>query len=489
MNDLKSELTTLVSPEKVLDNPEILEDYSRDQSFARGVKPRFVVRPGNVGEVQKIIRWANQTNTPLVPVSSGPPHFHGDTLPAVSGAVIIDLSGMKKIINVDRRNRLTIIEPGVTYSELQPALAREGMRLSTSLLPRANKSVIASLLEREPRLNSRYQWSSLDPLRCLEIVWGDGNRLWSGNAGMDVMDLETQWSQEKRQIDPTGPAQTDFYRFLTAAQGSIGIATWASLRCEVLPEIHKLFFVSADKLEDLIDFTYRILKFRYADELFLMNNVNLACILGENPDRVKALKQQLPPWVVIVGIAGREELPAERVEFQEKDIREIAGEFKLELKSQIAGANGQKTLDLIMNPSREPYWKLAYKGGCQDIFFITTLDKTPEFIKSMSSVSETNGYPVSDIGVYIQPRHQGVNCHCEFNLPYSPETPEEVSHVRGLYARASDTLLNQGAFFSRPYGIWANMAFNRDPQSATLLKNIKNVFDPKGILNPGKLCF
>jgi FAD/FMN-containing dehydrogenase len=329
----------------------------------------------------------------------------------------------------------------------------------------------------------------MDPLRCAEIVWGDGNRIWSGSAGNDALDLERQESQEKRPIDPSGPAQTDFYRFLAAAQGSMGVATWASIRCEVLPQLHKLFFVPANRLNDLLDFTYRLLKFRYADELFLMNNVNLAYMLGDSPDRVKALKEKLPSWVVMIGVAGREELPAERVEFQQKDIREIAGQFSLELKPEIPGATGEQTLEIINNPSREPYWKLAYKGGCQDFFFITTLDRTPEFAKAMSSVSETNGYPVSDIGVYIQPRHQGVNCHCEFNLPFSPEKSEEVSHVRGLYARASDTLLNHGAFFSRPYGIWANMAFNRDPQSATMLKNIKNVFDPKGIMNPGKLCF
>jgi hypothetical protein len=338
-------------------------------------------------------------------------------------------------------------------------------------------------------MNCRYVWSSLDPLRCVEIVWGDGNKLWAGGAGMDVMDLEVQKRQQKMPMDPTGPGQTDFYRFLSAAQGSIGIATWASLRCEVLPKNHKLFFVPGNNLSDLLDLTYQILKFRYADELLLMNNINLAYVLGQNADEAKALKEKLPPWVVMVGIAGRTELPAERVDFQEKDIREMAGRFGLELKTDIPGANGKKVLEIIMNPSREQYWKLANKGACQDFFFITTLDKTPEFVKSMTSVSETNGYPAMDIGVYIQPRHQGVNCHCEFNLPFNPETPEEVSHVRGLYARASDTLLNQGAFFSRPYGIWANMAFNRDPKSAALLKNIKNVFDPKGIMNPGKLCF
>jgi FAD/FMN-containing dehydrogenase len=489
MNNPKTALAALVSQGNLEDDPEILESFSRDQSFNRAMKPRLVVKPGNVEEIQKIVRWANQTNTPLVPVSSGAPHFHGDTVPGVPEAVIIDLSGMKKILGINRRNRLAIIEPGVTYSELQPALAKEGLRLSTSLLPRTNKSVLASLLEREPRLNARYQWSSMEPLRCVEIVWGDGNRLWSGGAGMDVMDLARQESQEKRPIDPSGPGQTDFYRFLAAAQGSMGIATWASVRCEVLPRFHKLFLVPANQLKDLLDFTFRILKYRYADELFIMNNTNLAFMLGKDPDQIKTFKAQLPPWVVLVGIAGREELPAERVNFQEKDIQEIAHQFGLELLPEIPGVNGDQVLQLIMNPSREPYWKLDYKGGCQDFFFITTLDRTPEFTKTMFSAAESAGYPVSDIGVYLQPRHQGVNCHCEFNLPYNPDKPEDVSRARGLYARASDALMEQGAFFSRPYGIWANLAFKRDPQSATVLKKIKNVFDPKGIMNPGKLCF
>jgi len=489
MASQKAELVTLVGKNNVLGDTETLDSYSRDQSFTRRMKPRFVVRPSNVDEVQKIVRWANTTNTPLVPVSSGPPHFNGDTVPGVSGAVVIDLSNMKKIISINRRNRIAIIEPGVTYSELQPALAREGMRLSTSLLPRANKSVIASLLEREPRLNCRYQWSSLDPLRCLEIVWGDGNRLWSGDAGHDALDLERQWAQEKRQVAPVGPGQADFYRFISAAQGSMGIATWASLRCEVLPRLHKLFFVPAKKLDDLIDFTYRLLRFRYADELFLVNNTNLAYMLEGNSKQIKALKERLPPWVVIVGIAGRDELPEERVEFQEKDIAEIARQFSLELMPALPGAVGARVLEVITNPSREPYWKLGYKGGCQDIFFITTLDRTPGFVKTMFETAETSGYPISDIGVYLQPRHQGVNCHCEFSLPYAPGAQQEVSRIQALFIRASETLVNQGAFFTRPYGIWADMAFARDKQSTTLLQKIKGIFDPNGVMNPGKLCF
>ena len=174
MDGKKEKLTGIVGQGNILDDPETLETYSRDQSFALPVKPWLVVKPRSVDEVQGIVKWANQTRTPLVPVSSGPPRFHGDTVPGVTGAVIVDLSGMKRIIRIDRRNRMAIIEPGVTYGQLQPELAREGLRLSTPLLPRANKSVIASLLERQPTLVPKYQWSLPEPLRCLEVVWGDG---------------------------------------------------------------------------------------------------------------------------------------------------------------------------------------------------------------------------------------------------------------------------------------------------------------------------
>jgi hypothetical protein len=219
-----------------------------------------------------------------------------------------------------------------------------------------------------------------------------------------------------------------------------------------------------------------------------MNKANLAYILGRTADKIKTLKSQLPEWVAILTIAGRTELPAERVEFQSKDIQEMAQHFGLELKEEIPGATGKQALELILNSSPEPYWKLGYKGGNQDIFFVTTLDKASGFIKTMNTAADTAGYPVADTGIYIQPRHQGVNCHLEFNLPYS-NTPKELSLVQELYVKASEALMSQGAFYTRPYGIWANMAFKKDSQSTAVLKNIKNIFDPNGIMNPGKLCF
>jgi len=488
VSDKKEELIKIVGDKNVLDDPETLDTYSSDYSFVPLRKPRFVVKAKDADEVQGIVEWANRTVTPLVPVSSGPPHFRGDTVPSEGGAVIVDLGEMKRIISIDRKNRLTIVEPGVTYSQLQSELAKEGLRLSMPLLPRRNKSVVSSLIEREPTLLPKYRWLLADPLRCLEVVWGNGSRMMTGEAG-NFSSIEAGREKNWALLNPSGPAQVDYYRLVQAAQGTMGIATWAALRCEKLPKVQKLFFVPCERLDNLLDFAYRLLRFRFGEEFLFLNSSNLACILGEGADGIKALRDELPLWVLILGLCGRDMLPEEKVEFQEKDITDIAQQFGLRLMSSVPGASSGQVLEAILNPSKEPYWKLGYKGGCQDIFFLTTLNRAPEFVRTMYSVAEAQGYPTSDIGIYIQPVQQGASCHCEFSLPYDPSSQIEVTKMQGLFAEASEQLLKEGAFFSRPYGIWADMAYNEDAQSTMVLKKVKEIFDPNHVMNAGKLCF
>jgi len=259
MAEKKDELIKIVGSENVIDDSNTLDLYSRDHSFATPMMPLLVVKPKNADEVQDIVKWANRTNTPLVPISSGQPHFRGDSVPSVEGAVIVDLSGMKRIIMMDRRNRVATIEPGVTYSELQPALAKEGMRLSMPLMPRASKSVLGALLEREPIMNPRYAWSLTAPLRCIESVMGNGEMFRTGElAGAGVSTsareeaklipieelMENRKKTQESALYQYGPGQFNYYKLVSAAQGTMGIITWASLRCEVLPKAQKFFMVS-----------------------------------------------------------------------------------------------------------------------------------------------------------------------------------------------------------------------------------------------------
>jgi hypothetical protein len=482
-------LTEIIGKQKTLKGHRVLDSYSHDNSFTPPMRPRLVVQPQNTDDVQKIVIWANQTKTPLVPVSSGEPHFRGDTVPSVPEAVIVDLSRMDKVIRIDRRNRMVVIEPGVTYTQLQPVLAEKGLRMSTPLLPRQSKSVVTSLLEREPRLVPKYSYTLPEPLRCLEVVWGNGELLRTGEAGGYYPTLEQQWEMGLAQVFSGGPGQVDYYRLVSGAQGSMGIVTWASVKCEILPKIHRFFFIPADDLKVLIECAYQLLRVRLGDEFLVLNSMNLAAILGRNAKEIQTLKDKLPPWVIVIGIAGRDLFPEEKVDFQEKDTRDIAEQFGLKLLPEVVGIRGGHMISTILNPSLVPHWKLTYKSACQDIFFMTTLDKVSEFFSTAFAVANALQYPVSDIGIYLQPQHQGTSCHCEFNLPYNSGNKIETDRVRDLLETGSEALIKQGAYFSRPYGIWADMVYNRDARNKEMIRTIKGIFDPNNVLNPGKLCF
>jgi len=499
MSGKKDELMKIVGAEKVTDDPVALDAYSRDLSFTTPRRPLLVVRPGNSDDVQNIVRWANGTGTPLVPVSSGPPRFRGDSVPGAEGAVIVDLSGMKRIIMTDRRNRVTVVEPGVTFSELQPALAKEGMRLPMPLMPRATKSVLGSVLEREPLTNPRYAWSLTEPLRCLETVMGNGDLFRTGElagasiststgGGAKFMPIEDVLEARRKTQDTAlyqyGPGQFNFHKLLSAAQGTMGIVTWASLRCEVLPQTQRFFLVPSERLDTLIGFACKLLRIRFHDELLLLNSSALASLQGDG-----SRQKELPPWILILGLAGRYILPEEKVAFMEQDIGEIARQCGVRPESAIPGARAEQVGETVLNPSKEPYWKLRHKGGCQDIFFLTTMNRAPEFVATMHTLAEACKYPLSDVGVYLQPTHMGTSCHVEFSLPYDPASGSEVTRMQGLFAGAGEELSKQGAFFSRPYGMWADLAYGRDAAHTELSRKVKKLFDPNNVLNPGKLCF
>ena len=484
----QEEIVRILGSPNVADRSEVLEDYSNDLSFVQRIRPGAAVKANSAEAVKAIVKWANETRTPLVPVSSGGPHLHGATVPGVGGAVVVDLSGMKKIMRVDRRNRVAMVEPGVTFEELIPAVEKEGLATFMPLLPRSRKSVVTSFLERTPITMPRFHWEPQDPLQCVEVIYGTGDLMRTGSAVIPAS-LEKQWALGRAQLRGMGPSQVDFTRLLQGAQGTMGIVTWATIKCRPLARRKKVFLVSSRDLSPLIEMAYGITFRKLGEELLLLNNVSLAAILGKDREEIETLRAQLPPWVLLLGIEGAGVLPEERVAYQEAESSDVARSFGLELKGVIPGARSEDLCDVLCRPSSEPYWKLRLQDAFSEIFFLTTLDQAPEFVETICSLAAGNRYGGERIGVYIQPTVQGTNCHMEFTFPYAPQAREEADKVRGLVEEGSEALAGRGAFFSRPYGSWARIAYREDAQVVIGQRKLKGIFDPNGILNPGKLCF
>ncbi|MCX8032748.1 MAG: FAD-binding oxidoreductase [Thermoleophilia bacterium] len=485
----KERLAEIVGAANVSSEPDVLEQYARDVSFVNHTRPAYVVKPHTAQEVKDLVKLANESRTPLVPVSSGPPHFRGDTVPTAGGAVVVDLSEMKRIVFVDRPRRVAMVEPGVTFGELIPAATKEGIRLNMPLLPRTTKTVVGSMLEREPVVMPKYQWDISDPLACVEVIFGTGDDFRTGQAAGPGT-IEEQWQVGGVQKAPYGPHITAWHRLIQGAQGTIGIVTWASLRCELLPRLQEPYVVASAQLGPLVEMAAWLIRLRMANECFILSNANLAAIFAEDwPNDYVKLKASLPSWTLFYVLAGYEYFPEERVASYQKQVVSLCQRLALEPLRAVGGLSARSIMKAVQNVCPEPYWKLRYKGASEDVFFLTTNDKVEGFVSTMQALAAEVGYAASDLGVYVQPVVQGTACHVEFNLFYDPGDSKEVERTRCLAGIATKAFLDDGAFFSRPYGEYARDIMNRDAASLDVLKKLKGIFDPNNIMNPGKLCF
>jgi hypothetical protein len=448
--------------------------------------PNYIVRPKDPQEVQKIIKFANKHSIPVVPISSQV-HFNGATIPK-QGGIILDLTRMKQILEIDELNRRVRIEAGVTWEQLANELKKKDFRMIMPLLPHPQRSVVTDYLEREVPTNTVYDYG--EPLQSMEVVWPTGEIFRTGSASVNGYP-----DSISKGANPSGPG-LDFYRFLQGAQGTMGVVTWANLKIESIPKMDKVFFAPVSDLAYAMEFLYRVLPRRIGQESLLLNNTNLATVIAEDWSKdFEKLRKSLPPWVLILVVSGLLRRPEEKVAYEEKMLGEILkNEFKkMDLADNLPGfpGLGKKLLPMLRKPwsTDVVYWKNRWRGGCQSLFFITRPFLAPKFIDKVGEIAAKHAYPINDIGSYLQPIEHNRACHLEFNFFYDPSRNEEMAMVSNLYRDVALALLNEGAFFSRPYGELAPLVYERAAGYTMALKRVKKVFDPNNIMNPGNLCF
>jgi FAD/FMN-containing dehydrogenase len=480
-------LVKAMGRERISADAPALDAYATDISFANRLRPASVVRVTSAAEIHELLKFANETRTPLVPVSSGAPHFRGDTVPSVGGAVVVDLSGMKRIQFVDRERRVAMCEPGVTFGELIPAARAQGLRLNMPLLPRATKSVVGSILEREPVVMPKYQWDISDPLACAGLYFGTGDEFRTGQAAGPGT-IEEQWKVGGVQKAPYGPGTASWHRLIQGAQGTLGIVTWMSMRCELLPSLEEPFVVGSAKLDELLELAHWLIRLRSVNECFILNSTNLATMFAA-PGEYQMVRAALPAWTLFYTVAGYEYFPEERVASQIQDITELTQRLGISAARAVGELSATTILRAAQQPSGAPYWKLRPHGACQDVFYLTIREHIQGQVDAMTSLAEGSGYGAAGLGVYIQPIVQGSSHHCEFNLFYDPTSERERARVRTLTGTAVRDLMARGAFFSRPYGESTGMIVNRDAATLSVQQTFKKIFDPNNVMNPGKVCF
>jgi 4-cresol dehydrogenase (hydroxylating) flavoprotein subunit len=213
--------------------------------------PSAAVAPASVEEVQAVVRIANEMRVPLWSVSTGRNLGYGGTAPRTRGSVVLELSRMNKILEVNEELGYALVEPGVTFFDLHQHIRAQRLKLWISVPALGWGSIVGNALERGFGYTPYGDHASM---QCgMEVVLADGTLL---RTGMGAMANSTSWQLFKPGF---GPAMDGlFMQSNYAVVTKMGI--WLMPEPESLTTV-SMKFKNEDDLGAIVD-TVRPLKLR-----------------------------------------------------------------------------------------------------------------------------------------------------------------------------------------------------------------------------------
>ena len=480
---VKDELIKQLGKGKVTSKASDIKKYTQEGGHKPFGAPQCLVYAHSANDIKTVIDIANNHKISIVPSSSAV-HFYGPHIPYHSG-ILLDLTNMDRIENIDKRNRKLKLETGVTWGQAQSTLREHDCMIVSPLLPHRHRSVLTDYLERTPPVIPLFEYG--EPLLSMEVVWPTGHIFRTGSASVPKYP-----NSIAEGTNPQGPAAMDYYRILQGAQGTMGVVSWANIKMEFIPTLDKTFFIHFENLEDATEPIYRIQKRRIGLESLLLNKTNLLKILstqfGLNPQR---LSDNLSSWTLIIILSGFKRRPLEKIQYEEKALEAITSELLLSITEKIPKAMGieKEIPGLLRNPwEGSSYWKSSDNLQYKDLFFITTLNRIKSFFKVLEHVFPKYEYPMADAGFYVQPIEHGRACHFEVNFYYDRKQRSE-DDMRAMFRDVATRFIDMGALFTRPYGELSKWVYKKPYNYTKVLKQVKGVMDPNNIMCAGALCF
>jgi FAD/FMN-containing dehydrogenase len=471
MDALKKQICSIVGSDNIIADPEGLHEYvEQNISCIPQRCPLFAVSPGTVEEIQAILQIANGHAIPIIPFSSST-NGHGASIPTVPG-ITIDLRRLNTIHHVDEICRNATIEPGVTFAQLQEKAQEKGLRTLCPIELPATSSVLSTYVEMTPL----FSWPKYgtETVLTMEVLIPNGDLVKTGMAAVPV--IETPYF-------PFGTTPSYFNKLWFGAQGTLGIVTKGVVKLKTITEAQDLLFIPFKAIEESFPVIKEIKRLDCAVEFFIANATYLASLLAENSKTFKNLRESLPPVTAILTLRGEKE----QVCYQREDLNELGKRMGVVIDDILPADEEvrEKLLNEIELPMGYQRFK-EMKGSYYVIPFIALTQQIPLFNQIVSRTAQGLGFDLQNIGMMLLPVEPG-RVHYQYSLYVDPDNQKECAIARRLFETASRTLIKMGAFFSRPYGEWAGLVYEKASSYKTMLRKIKREVDPHHIMNPGKL--
>lgn len=450
-----STLSAFVDPERFSTGQSNRELHLKDISAHRGTLPAGIVWPLTTEEVANILTWTYAQDIPVTPWGAGT-STEGNPVPTLGG-LVMDMTQMDKIIEIRPQDLQADVQPGVLRKELNRQCGRHGLFFPPD--PGADASIGGMIANNASGVQTVKYGATKDYVMKLTVVLPQGNIIHTGC---------------KAHKSSSG---YDLSRLFVGSEGTLGVVTEATLRLTGIPSHHLAATITFEALEDA--------------------SKAVAVMIGSGLD--PAALELLPPR--LIQLMNREkgfglpEVPSLFCEFHGisavtlKEVENLAKEL-----CEDCGATGFRSG--VIESERKDLWRARHEAyetihrahpGTEPIIVdaAVPISHYPQMIVfSQKLVDENNatGYVFGHAG--------DGNLHVV--LMGDPANKKEWSMLEDINHRIVARAVDLGGTCTGEHGVGIGKRKFMElehGESYRLMRQIKELIDPKGLLNPGKIFF
>lgn len=446
-------IRSVVGPERMSTGQSVLDLHSKDESFHPQRKPDLVVWPVSSEEVSQIVKMADEKRIPVTPWGAGT-SLEGNPIP-VEGGIVLDLQRMNRILEFKAEDLQVRVEAGVIYKDLNQYLSRYGLFFPPD--PGASATVGGMVANNASGIRTVKYGATKDFVLSLVVVRPSGEVIRVGTKAIK------------------SSSGYDLCRIFVGAEGTLGTVTEITLRLIGLPAEFMAAVAQFNLIREATDTVSQIMR------------------SGLSPAALEFLDAPT------VGVVNRfkqlslEERPTLFVEFHGTSA--VGLKEELEIVKEICREHHSLQFDSgIGREERNRIWDARYgvresiqvsNPGFHRLVIDTAvpISKYPEMVEWAQKIVEKKGLKGYAFG------HAGSgNLHME--IIGIPEEKAQWQKVQEAEEEIVDYALECGGTATGEHGIGiGKRKFMRKEhgESLLLMKQIKNLLDPNGIMNPGKI--
>ncbi len=458
--DIAKELTDLLTSEQVLTSDDDLILYGQDWTRYYTPNPSAIVFPKSTEETQKIVKWANQNSIALVP-SGGRTGLSGGAV-AKNGEVVVAMDKMNKINTFNETNLTIHCGAGVITEELQNFAIENGYYFPVDFASRGSSQIGGNIATNAGGIKVIRYGLMREWVSGLTVVTGQGEILKLNNSLIK---------------NATG---YDLRHLFIGSEGTLGFITEAELKVTTQPKNLSVMVVGVPDLDSVMNIFSHFRKSTPLTAFELYTDVALDIVLESFSNLNRPFETKCPIYLLI-----EYENTTSDVETKALETFETCCE-KGWINDGVIAQNEQQSKDFWA--LRENIAEAASHGTPYKNDISVTIDRVPEFMQKSDDLLK-NQYPEFKV-VWFGHIGDG-NLHISILKPQNLEMEEFVQQCQNVDKILFESIQSLGGSISAEHGVGLSkkpfLNYTKSTEEIAYMRQIKNTFDPKGILNPGKI--